>query len=368
MPDRKLELPEGVPPLNTYYFYLTGGCNLACQHCWIAPSYQANGGTGGHLDYSLFVQAVEEGIPLGLSGVKLTGGEPLLHPDFVRIMDYLQEKALGVTIETNGTLMTSELAQYLRNKTTLKFISVSLDGATPASHDLFRGVQGSFEKSCQGVRSLAEAGFSPQVIMSLHLGNIQEIEAVVRLSEQLGAGSVKFNLIQPSGRGNLMKKQGRVNEIPEYIRIGRWVENDLQKTTNLYLSFSWPMAFFGINRLLNYKGYSCNIHNILGVLSSGHLAMCGIGTQIPELCYGKIGEDSISSIWISHPLLLDLRNSIPEKLGGVCKQCIFKEKCFGYCAADNYLVTGQIAADNRFCREANVLGYFPESRKIRQGV
>ena len=49
-----LDLPEGTPPLNSYYVYLTAGCNLACKHCWLAPAFQRNGGTGGHLDYDLF--------------------------------------------------------------------------------------------------------------------------------------------------------------------------------------------------------------------------------------------------------------------------------------------------------------------------
>ena len=66
MAERELQLPEGVPPLRQYYVYMTGGCNLACRHCWINPTYQAHGGTGGHLDYDLFALAIEEGLPLGL--------------------------------------------------------------------------------------------------------------------------------------------------------------------------------------------------------------------------------------------------------------------------------------------------------------
>jgi SynChlorMet cassette radical SAM/SPASM protein ScmF len=205
MADRKLELPEGVPHLNSYYVYMTGGCNLACQHCWIAPTYQANGGTGGHLDYELFVIAIEEGLSLGLSHVKLTGGEPLLHPDFVRFVNLIKEKDLGLTIETNGTLMTEPLAHYLKEKSTLGHISVSLDGATAATHDPFRGVKGSFEKAVQGIRYLVEVGHHPQIIMSIHAGNVNDVEALVHLAEKLGASSVKFNLVQPSGRSRYSK-------------------------------------------------------------------------------------------------------------------------------------------------------------------
>ena len=69
------KLPEDCPPLNSYYVYLTGGCNLACKHCWLEPTFQKDSGTGGHLDYELFALAIEEGLPLGLNRIKLTGGE-----------------------------------------------------------------------------------------------------------------------------------------------------------------------------------------------------------------------------------------------------------------------------------------------------
>lgn len=153
------KLPENCPPLSTYYVYLTEGCNLACRHCWLAPKFQPHGSTGGHLDYGLFVQAVDEGLLLGLGHVKLTGGEPLLHPDFIRIVDLLKEKGLGLTIETNGTLLTRDTAHYLKNNSTLTFIAISLDGAQSETHDAFRGVKGSFEKACQAIRFLVEVGY-----------------------------------------------------------------------------------------------------------------------------------------------------------------------------------------------------------------
>ena len=206
-----------MPPLNSYYVYLTGGCNLACRHCWLSPSFQHEGGTGGHLDFELFALAIEEAVPLGLSRVKLTGGEPLLHPDLLRMVDLLKEKELDLTIETNGTLLTPSLARYLKDKSTLTHISVSLDGAEPETHDAFRGVEGSFEKACQGIRHLVGVGYHPQVIMSLHPGNVGEVEALLRLAEEIGAGSVKFNLIQPSGRGELMASRGQVLGIQRLI-------------------------------------------------------------------------------------------------------------------------------------------------------
>ena len=75
---------DRLNPLNQLYFYLTEGCNLACRHCWLAPKLDAAGDRYPTLPVELFETAIREAKPLGLSAVKLTGGEPLLHPRITR--------------------------------------------------------------------------------------------------------------------------------------------------------------------------------------------------------------------------------------------------------------------------------------------
>jgi len=358
-------LPEGVPPLTQYYVYMTAGCNLACQHCWLSPAYQPKGTTGGHLDFELFKLALEEGIPLGLQSVKLTGGEPLLHPDFLRMVDLLKEKELGLTIETNGTLMTPEIARHLKEKSTLGHISISIDGARPETHDAFRGVPGSYEKAVAGLKALVEAGFHPQVIMSLHSGNTDEIEALVHLAESWGAGSVKFNLIQPTGRGELMTERGKVIGVEKLLEIGRWVERDLQKKTGLNLHYSWPVAFHSLQYLLHNGSDACGIFGILGILSGGQFAICGIGMEIPELTYGRIGQDALMEVWFHHPTLMELRQGLPAKLEGVCAACLFQAQCLGNCVAQNFHQSSRLTAAYWFCEQAEQRGVFP-GKRLRQ--
>ena len=98
------------PALNTLYFYLTEGCNLACRHCWLAPRFDPDGDRYPALPVELFETAIREAKPLGLTGVKLTGGEPLLHPEIVQLLEIVRREELGLTIETNGVLCTPELA------------------------------------------------------------------------------------------------------------------------------------------------------------------------------------------------------------------------------------------------------------------
>jgi len=363
MENDNIKLPEGVPPLRQYYVYLTAGCNLACQHCWLAPKYQPDGGTGGHLDFDLFKLALEEGLPLGLNSVKLTGGEPLLHPDFIHIVDVIREKNLGINMETNGTLMTRELAYYLKNNSTMSHISVSLDGATAGTHDPFRGVKGCFERACKGIQYLVEAGYHPQIIMSLHSGNADEIEALVHLAENLGAGSVKFNLVQPSGRGETMVKRNQVLDIQRLVALGKWIEKDLQRRVSIPLFYSWPIAFYSLRKLVEQDNCNgCGIFSILGILASGDLAMCGIGVEVKELIYGKIGIDRVADVWYNNPTLVSIRQDVPEKLEGVCENCFFRDKCLGNCVAENYHQARRLSAAYWFCQQAQEAGLFPVGR------
>jgi len=357
-------LPEGVPPLTQYYVYLTAGCNLACQHCWLSPVYQPRCTTGGHLEFDLFKLALEEGIPLGLQSVKLTGGEPLLHPDFLNMVDLLKEMNLGLTIETNATLMTPNIARHLREHSTLGHISVSLDGARPETHDQFRSVPGAYEKAVAGIRMLVTEGYHPQVIMSLHAGNADEIEELVELAEEWGAGSVKFNLIQPSGRGELMAERGKILDLKRLVEMGKWVEHDLQKRVGIPLFYSWPMIFHSLDSLLKHGNDSCGIHNILGILANGSLAMFDIGMEIPEMPYGKLGADRVAGVWRENKVLQTIRRDLPEKLEGVCGKCLFKWQCLGSCVAENYHQERRLTAPFWFCLKAEEAGLFPFHRTV----
>ena len=199
----------------------------------------------------------------------------------------------------------------------------------------FAAFRAAFEKAVAGVKMLAEAGFRPQVIMSLHPGNAGEIEQLVHLAQGWGAGSVKFNLIQPSGRGETMTGRGQVLDLQQLVEIGRWVEGNLQKRVPIPLFYSWPMIFHSLERLLKHGSDSCGIFNILGILADGSLAMCGIGMEIPELTYGQLGKDRVVDVWRENSPAA-FPPDLPGKLEGVCGECLFRWQCLGSCVAENY--------------------------------
>lgn len=359
--------PAITYPLNQLYFYLTKGCNLRCRHCWIAPRFMGDEASSPTLDLGLFRSILTQAKPLGLNSVKLTGGEPLIHPHILDILDTIREEGVRLVIETNGTRCTPEVVDKIKACAN-PFVSVSLDGADRETHDWVRGVRGCFDASVEGIRRLADAGLNPQVIMSIMRRNCDQVEAVVRLAESLGAGSVKFNIVQPTARGELMHSHGETLSIEELVALGAWVERELSASTRVKIFFSHPAAFRPMSRMFGDNGDGagvCGIFTVLGVLGDGSFALCGIGETVEELVFGHAETDAVADIWNHHPVLKDIRDGMPHRLEGICGDCIVKSLCLGSCVAQNYYASKSLWAPNWYCHAALEKGLFPETRVKR---
>lgn len=351
-------------PLNQIYFYLTEGCNLRCRHCWIAPKYQDSKHTYHSLPFSLFQSIIKQARPLGLVAVKLTGGEPLMHPDINNILELIKQENLGLGLETNGVFCTPEISRRIA-ACNAPFVSVSLDGVNAETHEWVRGVKGCFNDTIIGIKNLVEAGVSPQIIMTIMRRNKDQMEEMVRLAETLGASSVKFNIVQPTARGEHLHGSGDTLSVEELIRLGEWVENTLSGSTSLKIFFGHPLAFRPLARMFGENGNGCGIcgiKGIMGVLSDGSYAMCGIGESVPELVFGNAANDSLSDVWNNMHILKEIREGIPGRLEGVCRDCLMKNICLGSCIAQNYYRSRSLWSPFWYCEESRKLGMFPGSR------
>jgi len=360
--EMKLDLPEGVPPLTALYLYISGVCNLACRHCWITPTYQAGKNGGEHIDVDDVRKAIREARPLGLQTVKLTGGEPMLHPQFRELVCVLDNEDLAISIETNGTLIDNDLAGFLKQRKHVSFISVSLDGADEKTHESLRAVRGSFGQAISGIRNLVDQGFRPQLICTLHKGNVSQMGEVIKLAEDLGCGSLKFNQVQQMGRGERFAGEQGL-QIAEIINLSHHLAMNTENDKRMHIYFDIPIAFCSIRKLLDKQFGGCTVRNILGLLAGGELALCGIGVTAPELIYGHIARDSLYNVWCNSPGLIQLREQVPAQLAGICSRCIHRNLCQGACVANNFHASGKINAPCQFCQKADALGLFPESRK-----
>jgi SynChlorMet cassette radical SAM/SPASM protein ScmF len=343
--------------------YISGSCNLRCRHCWIDPEYREKDYSSSmYVDPAAVEKTVREALPLGLRTVKLTGGEPLMHPGFPEIFDFLSKAGLEIQIETNGTLIDKAMAELIGACRGSVHAAVSFDGSTPAQHDAFRRVPGSFDRALRGTGLLVEAGVRPQMISTLYRGNVTEVDRLVELAEHLGCGSLKLNLVIRSGRGSEMGADAFLT-VPEVLDLNRRIEVEIIPSTGIRVLLGVPMAFHTLARLLRPEAVKCTLRNIAGLLPGGEIALCGIGSLVTELVYGNILEEDLETIWSDSPGLAALRQTIPSQLEGVCSLCLHRDVCQGFCVAMNYLESGKLNSDCSFCREANEMGLFPETRK-----
>jgi len=351
-------------PLTTAYFYLTEHCNLKCRHCWIDPGeYPGPSGRTKPIDLEFLKDFVREARDLGLADVRLTGGEPFLREDLDQFLGFLHDEKIRASIETNGTLLTTDSVQALRDYC-VEQVSVSLDSPFEEDHDRFRGVPGSFRKVIRILPRLVESGISTQVIMSLHRGNAHAVTPLVELAAGMGVQSIKINPVLPTGRGLAMHREGANLSVRELMDMDRRVEEEFISGKSLSVHLDIPVALKSLDTILNRTLPQCRVLNIVGVLANGDLSLCGIGQSCPGIVLGNIARDSIRDLWPRHPFFRELRRGIPRELQGICGRCIFKFLCLGACRACAYFGTGDLFAPYPLCREAELLGLFPESRRI----
>jgi MoaA/NifB/PqqE/SkfB family radical SAM enzyme len=133
---------------------LTYRCDFNCRHCWLrlAPGARER---RDELSLAEIKAIADEARAMGCREWALSGGEPMLRPDFSEIFDYLTFDAARYTLNTNGSLITPPIARRMRRKG-VKL--VALYGATAATHDHVTCTPGAFEATLRGFSYLKEAG------------------------------------------------------------------------------------------------------------------------------------------------------------------------------------------------------------------
>jgi MoaA/NifB/PqqE/SkfB family radical SAM enzyme len=177
--------------------YLTERCNSRCVTCDYWQHGRADVG----------VELVERLLPelaqMGTRVVVLSGGEPLLHPQWAPMAELLKSRVFEVWLLTSGL----SLAKYARPAASLfEDITVSMDGTEARTYAAIRGLD-AFDKVCQGIRAVASLGKAPSLRVTLQRSNYRELPRFVELAKRLGARRVSFLAVdvansQAFGRGS----------------------------------------------------------------------------------------------------------------------------------------------------------------------
>jgi radical SAM protein with 4Fe4S-binding SPASM domain len=132
---------------------LTYRCNNNCRHCWVAePDTRAL--CDRELSTDEWFDIIDQARALGTREWMISGGEPLLRPDFSEIVAYLKKKSTFLSVFSNGTLITPSITRLLRGSD----LQISLYGATSEVFDHITRRPSSFERTMAGIACLREHG------------------------------------------------------------------------------------------------------------------------------------------------------------------------------------------------------------------
>jgi len=327
---------------------VTNACNLRCEQC--------HASSGKPLPSEL---DTEEGKRLldSIATIRefrmltLAGGEPLLRPDIFELVAHARSLGLGISIATNGTLLTSEMAREFK-KMGVANIAIGLNANDEFIHEQITRVPGSFEKSKRAVYATAEAGMNLQINTTVMKENQEAIPGLLNFASEVDAQIVLLYQLVPEGRGN---KEMELS-IKEYKTLTEMVA-DNQKTNRAIIEPICSPQYWAYLLSRNGKKPSRLSLKLAQTLFKGCIAGSGLCYLKPDgevwpcpfvpLSAGNVRQTPLNKIWYESKLFQSLRDR--ERLTGEkCGSCRFKHICGG-CRGRAYAHCGDYLGDDPLC-------------------
>ena len=362
MPRNLLAFSEKRRPI--IFWNLTNRCNLACSHCYI------NAHPGARRDDELSTEEMKAVIDdlnaMGTPLILLSGGEPLVRDDFWEIAGYIQEKGMKSALSTNGTLIDPEVALRLKN-TGVEYVGVSLDGATPKTHDRLRNRAGSFAASLRALQACKAIDLPCGVRITVSKDNFRELGALIDLAGEVGASRFCVYWLVPSGRGQdgHASRQLSPAEVQEVIgQLYRKAhEIDPKKLEILTVDSPQDAVYFlqrmreedpknacTVEQLLSFMGSGCSAGDrVANIDPSGNVFPCQFA-QEASLRIGNVREEKFSSLWndAGNKVLAAFRKR-PVQLEGACGACAERKLCGGGCRVRAWAQNHSLSSEDPFC-------------------
>lgn len=362
VPGRLLAFTEHRGPV--VFWNMTRRCNLLCSHCYMeaGPGAPREDELTTEEAEGLIDDLVAARVPLLL----LSGGEPLVREDFWDLARHARDRGLATALSTNGTLVTPEVARELL-RAGVRYAGISLDGASPATHDRMRNVPGSFRLAVRGLESCVAAGLKCGVRVTVTPGNRAEIPALVDLALGLGVPRFCVYWLVPSGRGRTLDGRGRLganemrgilDHLHERARrtdpgVMEFLTVDAPQDALYLLSVLQredAPAHASMCSLLERSGEGCSAGNrVANIDPAGDVYPCQFA-QFKELRIGSVRERRFREIWNDPDnRVLALFRETGKRPGGRCGTCPHGDTCGGGCLVRAYAGTGDLRGGDPFC-------------------
>jgi heme b synthase len=353
-----MHAPSGnaKPTPRLVFWELTTGCNLRCIHCRASATELMS---PEDLSYHECLNVVDQLAEFAPMILVLSGGEPLWRRDVFDIARRARSKNLRVALATNGTLVDEAMAQRIVDAG-IERVSISLDGADPATHDNFRGHEGAFAAAIHGLKCLQELGVSTQINTTVSVHNSHQLPEILNLAKSLKVNAFHLFLLVPVGCGLTISEEQSVGGT-EAERILNWFY-DRSLDADMELKATCAPHYYRIVRqrraearragetLPELPSHGMNAmtrgclagQSVCFVSHQGEVFPCG---YLP-VAAGSLRTTPFRTIWEQAEIFHTLRDS--EQLTGKCGCCEFKQVCMG-CRARAYGMTGDYLAEEPYC-------------------
>ncbi len=308
-------------------FGITRNCNLHCDYCYLAdegkPYYE-------DLPLREIKKIIDNLKKSNVQLVNLFGGEPFFRKDILEIIEYIREKNMQVTINTNGTLLVESMLEQLK-RTGIYSLHISLDAATEETFGYMRE-KSVFPIVVRNIEKATSLGLPVQINFTVTRVNFRELPSVYRLARRLGVGTFSVGSLNRIGCGMQNKD---IFSLPYFFYIC-WVK-------------FWQRTLAPGGKTLFYIKERCDANIYTYIDHKGYLHFC---TLIPRtMPLGNLLKEDLLTIWHSdtYTRLFDL-DSVKEP----CRSCFFERECPKGCRAEIYARESDFFAGNTDCLRGKV--------------
>ncbi len=319
----------------------TNTCNLNCRHCY----QNARHALPDELSLEERMKVIDELDRNDVSLLAFSGGEPLISKDFWPVARYAHEKGMHISVATNGTLITREVAARLKD-TGVNYVEISVDSVHPEKHDEFRGGPGHWARAVEGIKNCVEAGgLEVGMATTVTRNNFEEMDELIQMAKDLKVTSFYvFNFI-PTGRGKGMVEEDLTPLMREEM-LQKLYDTLLEKeifaftTCPQYGRFCYQKGPDDIivnahYNFLELKGAEAKmLADYIGGCGAGRV-YCAIQPNgkvtpcvfMPQEVVGDLRRESLKSIWHNSEVMKRMRDR--SALSEHCGKCEFRAMCGG---------------------------------------
>lgn len=296
---------------------VTSACNLRCIHCYGCYGIQ----TQNELNTNEFLEILGKLHEMGVEGMNITGGEPLMRKDIIEILDYCYDRS-AFSLLTNCTLVDDEFSRKFSDYVTSP-IQTSLYGYRAEDHDAVTTVPGSFDATLKGIKSLIRHGNNVMVAYLWKPGNLNYIREMAKFCAELGIYLFRVGSLVSTGRG---KNVDWTLSKSDFYQVSQLIE-ELRKDYDGRMDIqSWDpggqisMEFESDTEELRHLKCNVGAYSIV-VASNGDLLPCGM----LRWTLGNLKRENLSQLFAKADTQFFSTIYAPSRL--LCKDCEFLYKC-----------------------------------------